>query len=120
MTKRVDLEDQSDLHALDFAELRQTIEDRFPVLIPSEIVVGHKEPVDALGGIRANDGLDLIGCAGAGFAALDVDDGAEAALKRTTSAGIERRIGAYNAVGVFFGRSGIGAPSRVGKSARKL
>jgi hypothetical protein len=65
------------------------VEDRFPVLVAREIVVGDEEAVDALFEILAQDALDVVGTAAARFAALHVDNGAERALERTAAAGVE-------------------------------
>ena len=74
------------------AQLDQAVEDRLPVLVAREIVVGDEEAGDALRGIGAHDGLDVVGRAVARLAPLHVDDGAEAALERTAAAGIEAGI----------------------------
>src|SRR5689334_14757163 len=47
MAERIDLDDKADLEALTFAQLDQLIEDRFPVLIPGEIVVRDKETIES-------------------------------------------------------------------------
>src|SRR5581483_10081080 len=85
----VHLQDELDVEPLLFAHDDQAIEDRLPVLVAGEIVVGDEEPVDALGEVGAHDQLDVIGGTAAAFAALDVDDGAKGALKRAAAAGIE-------------------------------
>jgi hypothetical protein len=43
VTKGVDLDEEADLQFLDFLQMNDPIEDRFPVLVPGEIVVGDKE-----------------------------------------------------------------------------
>ena len=73
-------------------ELDQPVEDRLPVAVAGEIVVGDEIVVDALGVIGAHDRLDVVGGAIARLAALDVDDGAEAALERTAAAGVEAGV----------------------------
>jgi hypothetical protein len=74
------------------AQLDQAVEDRFPVAVAGEIVVGDEEPGDALLRLRADDRLDVVGGAEARLAALHVDDGAEAALERAAAASVEARI----------------------------
>jgi hypothetical protein len=39
----------------------QPVEDRFPVLVAREIVVGDEELGDALRGVRPHDLLDVVG-----------------------------------------------------------
>ena len=92
MTQRVDLEHQADVEFVSLAQLDQPVEDRLPVAVPGKIIVGDEEPRDALRGVGAHDGFDIVGRSVARFAALHVDDGAKAALERTAAAGIETRI----------------------------
>ena len=92
MAERVDLQDQLDAEFFAFAQFDQPVEDGFPVAVAGEIVVGDEKPGDALRRIGAHDRLDVVGGAVARYAALDVDDGAEAALKRAAAAGIEAGI----------------------------
>ena len=92
MAERVDLQDQLDPEFVAFAQFDQPVEDRFPVAVAGEIVVGDKKACYALRGIGAHDRLDVVGGAVARYAPLHVDDGAEAALKRAAAAGIEARI----------------------------
>src|SRR4029077_4024357 len=92
VAERVDLKDQLDRDALVFPKIDQAIEDRFPVAVPSEIVVGDEIVVDALRVIGAHDRLDVIGAPVARLAALDIDDRAEAALEWTAAAGVEARM----------------------------
>jgi len=68
-----------------------TVEDRLPVLVAREIAISDEEPVDAVLVVLAQDALDIVGAAAAGFAPLHVDDGAERALERTAAPGIEGR-----------------------------
>src|SRR5262249_52622779 len=83
MTERVDLQDQLDSEFFALAQLDQPVEDGFPVAVASEIVVRDKKARDALRRISAHDRFDIVGGAVTRDAALHVDDGAEAALKRT-------------------------------------
>jgi hypothetical protein len=101
MAKRVDLDDEFDIHPFAFAQHDEAVEDRFPILVAREIVVGDEEAVDALRGVAADDLLDIVRRAPPRFAALDIDDGAEAALERAAAAGVEARQmagGALNAL----------------------
>jgi hypothetical protein len=68
-----------------------TVEDRLPVLVAREIAISDEEPVDAVLVVLAQDALDIVGAAAAGFAPLHVDDSAERALERTAAPGIEGR-----------------------------
>ncbi len=68
-----------------------TVEDRLPVLVAREIAISDEEPVDAVLVVLAQDALDIVGAAAAGFAPLHVDDGAERALERTAAPGVEGR-----------------------------
>ena len=92
VAERVDLKDQLDRNALGGSQLDQPVEDRLPVAVAGEIVVGDEIMVDALGVVGAHDRLDVVGAAIARLAALDVDDGAEAALERTAAAGVEAGV----------------------------
>src|SRR5262249_57952469 len=94
MAQRIDLKQQPDLKPVHLAQLDQAVEDRLPVLVAGEIVVGEEESLDAFGRIGANDGLDVVGRAIARLAALHIDDGAKAALERTAPASIEAGVGA--------------------------
>ena len=92
MTKRVDLQDQPDA---EFFPSRSSISRSrigLPVAVAGEIVVGNEKPRDALRRIGAHDRLDVVGGAVTRFAALDIDDGAEAALERAAPAGVEAGI----------------------------
>ena len=85
MAERVNLQKKSDLEAFLFAQLDQAIEDRLPVAVAREIVVGDEEARDVLFGIGAHDAFDIVGRAVARLAALHIDDGAEAALDVSTT-----------------------------------
>src|SRR5450756_1644952 len=67
----------------------QAVEDRLPVLVAGEIVVGDEEGAQPLRVIRPHDELDILRRAAARLAALHVDDGAERALVGATAAGVE-------------------------------
>ena len=97
VAERVDLQQQPDPETLLFAQLDQAVEDRLPVAVAGEIVVGDEEAGDALGGVGAHDRLDVVGGAVARLAPLDVDDGAEAALERAAAPGVEAGVMAGHA-----------------------
>ncbi len=92
VAQRVDLQQQLDVEFVALAQFDQPVEDRLPIAVAGEIVVGDEKPRNALRRIGAHDRLDVVGRAVARFAALHIDDGAEAALERTAAAGIEARI----------------------------
>ena len=71
------------------AQVDQAIEDRLPVLVAGEIVVGDEEAAQPLRVVDPHDLLDVVGRAAARHAALHIDDGAERALIGTAAAGIE-------------------------------
>ena len=75
----------------------EPVEDRLPVLVAGEIVVGDEEARDPLRGVGAHDAFDVVRRAIARLAPLHVDDGAEAALERAAAAGVEARIMAGDA-----------------------
>ena len=97
VAERVDLDDEGAIAAPDLAQKDQPVEDRLPILVAGEIVVGDEEAVDALGEIGAHDRFDVVGAAVARFAALHVDDGAERALERAAAPGVETGDGAAGA-----------------------
>ncbi len=92
VTQRVDLQQEADVEFVALAQFDQAIEDRLPVAIAGEIVVGDEEAGDALRGVGAHDGLDVVGRAVARLSALHVDDGAKAALERAAAAGVKAGI----------------------------
>ena len=92
MAQRVHLQQQADLEAFVLAQLDQPVEDRLPVLVAREVVVGDEELGDALLGVGADDLLDVVRRAIARLAALHVDDGAERALERAAAPGIEAGV----------------------------
>jgi hypothetical protein len=47
MAKRIDLEQQSDVDAVLFAQPDQPIEDRLPIPVAGKVVVGNEKPRDA-------------------------------------------------------------------------
>src|SRR5579862_2035132 len=90
VAQRVDLDQEAHIHAVFFTQFDDAVEDRLPVLVAGEIVVGDEEAVDAVRVILAQDALDVVGRAPARFAPLHVDDGAERALERAAAPGVER------------------------------
>src|SRR5579864_672588 len=111
MTHGVDLNDELDVELFPLAQLNDAIEDQFPIGVAGEVVVGDEEPVDALGEVLADDLLDVVGGAAAGFPALDVDDGAEGAEEGAAPAGVETgdlSAGALDAGGGKHGEGGAG------------
>src|SRR5271156_5866925 len=72
-----------------FAQLDQTIEDRFPVAIACKVVVGDEVGGDAGTLVGANQALDVIGAAIARLAPLHVDDRTEAAAKWASASAVK-------------------------------
>jgi hypothetical protein len=85
----IDLNREAEREAFDPAQIDQPIEDRLPILVAGEIVVGDEEFAKSLGVVRSNDFFDIVGRAAPGFPALHVDDGAERALVGAAPAGVE-------------------------------
>ena len=106
VAQRVDLDHEADVEAILFAQLDDAVVDRFPVLVPREIVVGDKEAVHALLVVGAQDLLDGVWRAVARLAPLHVDDGAERALEGATASGIETGDVADRAVDEVLGQEG--------------
>ncbi len=100
---RINLHDDVDLEAVFFSERDDTVEDGFPILVAREIVVGNEIVTHALRITGANHAFYVIGRAVAGFAALHIDDAAEAARVRAAAPGVETselaRIARYIALG---------------------
>ena len=61
VTKRVDLDHQAERNPVLLPEVDQAIEDRFPLLVAREIVVGDEEFVDALPPVETHEMLDVVG-----------------------------------------------------------
>ena len=87
---RVDLDDEARVEAL-LSQLDQPVENRLPVAVAGEVVVGDEEIAHAVGLVRAHDLFDVVGGAVARLAPLDVDNGAERAEERAAAAGVEAR-----------------------------
>jgi hypothetical protein len=90
VARRVDLDDEARVDAL-LAQRGEPVEDRFPVAVAGQIVVGDEEVAHAVGHIDAHQRFDVVGGAIARLAALHVDDGAERAQERTAASGVEAR-----------------------------
>src|SRR2546427_6886219 len=91
VAKRVDLDHQAERNPALLPEFDQAIEDRLPLLVAREIVVGDEEFVYALLPVEPHEMLDVVGRAVARLAALHIDDRAERALVRTAAARVEAR-----------------------------
>ena len=120
MAERIDLDDSAEFEFLDFAQMNHAVEDRFPILVAGEIVVGDEEAVEPLCDIGADDLLDVLGRTPSRLAALHIDDGAERALIR--AAAPASKLVTEPAVRLTRSASskGIGAPSIEGRSFMKL
>ena len=81
----------------DFAQVNESIEDRLPILVAGEIVVGDEKAVQSLRDVLADDLLDVVGRTAARLAPLHVDDRAERTLERAAAAGVEARHAAGGA-----------------------
>ena len=92
VAERVDLKQKPDPKTLVLPQFDQPIEDRLPVAVAGEIVVGDEKAGDALRGVGAHDRLDVVRRAIARLASLNVDDGAEAALERAAAPGVEAGV----------------------------
>src|SRR5262249_62011744 len=77
VAKSVDLDHQAERNPALLPEFDQTIEDRLPLLVAREIVVGDEEFVDPLRPVETHEMLDVVGRAVARLTALHVDDRAE-------------------------------------------
>ena len=106
MAESVDLKDELDRNALVGSQIDQPVEDRLPVAVAGEIVVGDEIVVDALGEVGAHNRLDVVGGAEARLAPLHVDDGAETALKRAAAPGVEAGVMTDDPPDHFLGQHG--------------
>ena len=55
VAERIDLDGEADVHALAVPHLDQAVEQRLPILVAREIVVGDEEPLDAFRVILPHD-----------------------------------------------------------------
>ena len=85
----IGLDDKGDGQPFFFAEFDQAVEDRLPVSVTREIVVGDEVFRHPPGGVGPDQRLDTPGPAEARLVALDVDDAAKAAIERAAAPGIE-------------------------------
>ena len=88
VAQRIDLDGEADVQTF-LAQRDHPVEQRFPVTVAREVVVGDEEPLDALRAVLADDVLQVIRRAEPALAALHVDDGAERALIRTPATEID-------------------------------
>ena len=88
VARRIDLDDEARVDAL-LAQFDQPVEDRFPVAIAGQIIVGDEEVADAVGVVDPHQRFDIVRGAIARLAALHVDDGAERAQEGTAAPGVE-------------------------------
>ena len=88
MAKRVHLDREADVQSF-LAQRDHPVEQRFPVAVAGEIVVGDEEALDALRDIRADDGFQIVRRAETALAPLHVYDGAERALIGTAASEID-------------------------------
>ena len=101
VAERIDLDGEADIHAVAVPHLDQAVEQRLPILVAREIVVGDEEPLDAFGVVFPHDLFQIVDRADAALAALHVDDGAERALIRTAAPEIDARQVADGALDVL-------------------
>src|SRR5262245_46680464 len=73
----VDLDHQAERNPALLPQFDQAIEDRLPLLVAREIVVGDEKFVDPLRPVETHEMLDVVGRAVARLTALHVDDRAE-------------------------------------------
>src|SRR6516225_8759045 len=100
----IDLDHETKRDAGSLAQLDQPIENRLPLLVAGEIVVGDKELADAVCPVGAHELLDLVGRAEARLAPLHIDDGAERTLIRAATPGIETGAQPKRALDVLLGK----------------
>ena len=60
VAKGVDLDEEAELQFVDFFQMNDPVQDRFPILVPGKIVVRNKKAVQSLGHVLTNDPLDII------------------------------------------------------------
>src|SRR2546430_14256479 len=85
----LDLDRKADVAALALPQLDDAVDQRLPVAVAREIVVGDEEAVDALGGMGADAICQIVGRAIPALAALNIDDRAERALIGAAAAQID-------------------------------
>src|SRR5262249_24806779 len=72
-----------------FAQFNDAVEDRFPIAIAREVVVGDEVGGDAGAVIGTDNRFHVVGRAVARFASLHFDDGAEATVEGASAPRIE-------------------------------
>ena len=92
MAERVHLDRETELYPF-LAQGYGPVEERLPVPVPREIVVGDEEAFDILGVVFANDRFEILGRAKTALAPLHVDDGAKGTMVGTAPAQVEARHG---------------------------
>ncbi len=85
----VDLDDELQTEPFALAHLDEAVENRLPVPVAREIIVGNEEAEHALSEVGAHQPFDIIGVAPARLATLHIDDRAKAALERAAAPGVE-------------------------------
>ena len=104
VAERVDLDHQAERDAVTLLELDQPVEDRLPLSVAREIIVGDEESVDALRPIEAHQALHIVGRAETRLAPLNVDDGTERALIGAAAPGIKAGAKAERAGHILLGQ----------------
>ena len=92
VTLGIHLNGGRDIQLFLLPKLDQFVEDRLPILISGEIVVGNEKPFDTLLIARPNQAGDILRTSSPGFLPLDVNDRTEAALEGAAASGIKTGI----------------------------
>lgn len=85
----VDLDGEGELDPQLFAYRDDAIEDRLPIAVTGEVVIGDEVLADAMSQIGAQQTLDVVRRTVTRLASLDIDDGAEATGEGTATPGVE-------------------------------
>src|SRR5262249_6269867 len=91
VAQRVDLDRETDRQSFAEPQMDHSVEQRFPMAIAGEIVVGDKKPLDPLRVVLAYRSFEIVGGAEPAFPPLYVDDRAERALVGATAPEIKAR-----------------------------
>src|SRR5271155_2892618 len=105
-----------EIQSVILAQFDHPVEDRLPVPVAGEIVVGDEKPGDSLLGVLSDNALDIIRAAPSRLASLHVDDRAKGALEGTAATGVERRQDAV----VTFDEMSRQIWGRLGLQVRKI
>src|ERR1019366_2101198 len=89
VAESVDLDGEADIHPLADPHLDHAVEQRLPILVAGEIIVGDEKTLDPFRVILPHDMFQIVGRADAALAPLHVDDGAERALIRAAASEID-------------------------------